>query len=124
MLCMVCGLPDCAGEFPVRLTAEQLKDIGVKPEDIKPGGTIQMADQQEPQGRYPKVDPDTLPKGAKHGYIGSVEVYDANDPGHSNVTTGRAATSTDEPIVGTAGTIRADDSEDTPDKPSKATAKR
>ena len=82
-----------------------------------------MADQQEPQGRYPKVDPDSLPKGAKHGYIGSVEVYDPNDPGHSNVTTGRAATSSDEPVTGSVGTIRADDSDDTPDKPSKASAK-
>jgi hypothetical protein len=109
--CPICGEKGgaCHGSVPVLLTPDQLKDIGLKPEDIKPGGTIQMADQEEPKARYPKVDPDTLPKGAEHGYIGAVEVYDPANPGHSNVVVGKPAKGSSKPVVGQTGTIKSDD---------------
>lgn len=71
-----------------------------------------MADQEEPKARYPKADPDSLPKGAKHGYLGAVEVYDPNEPGHSNVEVGKAPKTTDKPLVGQRGTIKSDDTPD------------
>lgn len=85
MTCPVCGEKDgaCHGDSPVRLTADQLIDIGLKPEQLKPGGTITMADQDEPKGRYPKQE---VSPGQKHGYIGDVEVYEPahNEAGYSN----------------------------------------
>lgn len=71
-----------------------------------------MADQEEPQGRYPKVDQATLQDGAEHGYIGKVEVYDPASPGHSNVKVGKAPKGDARPIVGASGTIKADDADD------------
>lgn len=71
-----------------------------------------MTDQAEPQGRYPKVDEDTLQPGAEHGYIGKVEVYDPNQPGHSNVKVGKAPKGDSKPVVGVSGTIKSDDSAD------------
>lgn len=71
-----------------------------------------MTDQAEPQGRYPKVDPDTLQEGAKHGYIGKVEVYDPSKPGHSNVEVGKAPKGDAKPVVGVTGTIKSDDAAD------------
>lgn len=71
-----------------------------------------MADQEEPKARYPKVDPDSLAEGAEHGYIGSVEVYDPNSAGHSNVKVGKAAKGDTKPVVGAAGTIKSDDTAD------------
>ena len=109
MTCPVCGSPACAGEAPaVTLTADQLKDLGIKPEDIKPGGTIAMADQVEPKARYPKEDPDNLQKGAKHGYLGDVETYDPNEPGHSNVTAEKAPKESGK-VAGAVGTTKSDD---------------
>jgi hypothetical protein len=67
-----------------------------------------MADQQEPKARYPKAE--GLPKGAKHGYLGDVEVYDPNDPGASNVTHETAPTEdATTPVTGSTGTIKSDD---------------
>lgn len=71
-----------------------------------------MADQEEPQARYPKVDQDTLPKGAKHGYIGKVDVYDPNEPGHSNVEVGKAPKGGSTAVVGLTGKIKSDDTAD------------
>ena len=71
-----------------------------------------MADNEEPKARYPKVDPDSLQPGAKHGYIGAVEVYDPAEPGHSNVVVGKADKGKPTPVVGLVGKIKSDDTAD------------
>jgi hypothetical protein len=112
VICSVCGEKDgaCHGNVPVRLTADQLVDIGLKPDQLKAGGTIVMAETiEEPKARYPKVDPDSLQPGAKHGYIGSVEVYDPNEPGHSNIVVGKASKGETKPVVGLVGKVKSDD---------------
>ena len=75
-----------------------------------------MADQDEPKARYPKAE--GLPKGAEHGYLGDVEVYDPADPTKSKVThqtaasveaTAQAADPSSAKVEGETGTIKADD---------------
>lgn len=70
-----------------------------------------MADE-DPKARYPKVDPDSLPKGAEHGYLGAVEVYDPSEPGSSNVVVGKASKGDAKAVVGTTGKIKSDDAAD------------
>lgn len=88
MICPVCGAESasCHGSIPVLLTADQLADIGLKPDELKPGGTITMADQEEPKGRYPKQE---VNPGQKAGYIGEVDVYEPehHEAGFSNAET-------------------------------------
>lgn len=83
--CLICGETGgtCHGSVPVRLTADQLADIGLTPDKLEPGGTIVMADTTEPKARYPRQE---VAEGQKHGYIGEVEVYDPpqQEPGYSN----------------------------------------
>lgn len=73
-----------------------------------------MADQPEPKARYPKAK--GLQEGAKHGYIGDVEVYDPDEPGRSNTTTGKASKGDAKAVVGTVGVLKSDDTaaDDTP----------
>lgn len=95
MTCPICGEKGgaCHGDIPVRLTADQLIDIGLKPDQLKPGGTITMADQDEPKARYPKQE---VGQGQKHGYIGDVEVYEPehNEAGFSNAETASSSSKT------------------------------
>lgn len=117
MICPVCGEKGgaCHGSVPVRLTADQLTDIGLKPDKLEPGGTIVMADSTEPQGRYPKQE---VSPGQKHGYIGDIEVYDPPqaEAGYSNAettttrstttrTTKEDVTPAEKPIVGSTGLV-------------------
>jgi hypothetical protein len=112
VICPVCGEKGgaCHGSVPVRLTADQLADIGLKPEDLKPGGTISMADQTEPKSRYPKQE---VAEGQKHGYIGDVETYDPpqSEPGYSNAKTtttkqsAKDVTPAEKPIAGATGLV-------------------
>ena len=77
-----------------------------------------MAVSDEPKARYPKVDPDTLQPGAKHGYLGEVEVYDPKNPGHSNTETGKASKGDSAaPIKGVVGMTKSSDDDSADDTP-------
>lgn len=90
----------------IYLTPDQVRDLGLKPDDLK--GRIRMA-TDEPKARYPKVDPDTLPEGAQHGYLGEVEVYDPAQPGHSNTVVGKAPKGDSTKVKGVVGVVSSDE---------------
>jgi hypothetical protein len=116
--CPICGSAGHANHGPpVQLTPDQLRDLGIKPEDL-PGGFTIMADQTEPKGRYPRQE---VAEGQVHGYIGEVEVYDPPqaEAGYSNAkapkTTKASAKDSapaEAPVAGEKGVIGADEGAD------------